>query len=170
VPNYTVRKRLVAIGRDYDVKDENGELAFTLDGKVRFARTFFVKDPSGARLLKVREKLLCLDPTFVITPAAGGAPVATVKRTTPSGKLTTKFDVAANGQTIMTAQGRLLTDGGFEIRRGGAQASTVSRQPNTVIHEIFHVTTAASEDQPLLLGVAMSIVEMCFHRGEEHTD
>ena len=41
MPYYKMRKRLVSIGRDYAVEDENGQVLFKIDGKVRFARTFF---------------------------------------------------------------------------------------------------------------------------------
>ena len=88
MPRYTVQELLVSIGRDYDVSGKSGKVAFKLDGKVRFARTFAVKDSAGQRLLAVREKLLCLDPTFVITSAR--QPIAVVHRSCiggiPSGR------------------------------------------------------------------------------------
>ena len=92
MPRYTVRQRLVALGRDYGVHDESGELAFVLDGKLRFARSFSVKDRDGKLLLGVREKLLCIDPTFVITSAAA-APVAVVKRTSTSDASVLAFEI-----------------------------------------------------------------------------
>jgi uncharacterized protein YxjI len=77
---YTVKKRLVSVGRDYDVHDESGAAVFTIDGKVRFARTFDVKDRAGQTLYSAKEQLLKLDQTFLID--ALGADQLAVKRTT----------------------------------------------------------------------------------------
>ena len=41
---YPVKRRLVSVGRDSDVLDERGATVFTIDGTVRFARRFEVKD------------------------------------------------------------------------------------------------------------------------------
>src|SRR5262245_37033977 len=84
MPQYTMQRRLISVGRDYVVKNEDEEVVFKIDGKVRFARTFAVKDAAGATLLRVREKLLCLDPTFIMK--RGKEIVATLRRTSPSDK------------------------------------------------------------------------------------
>jgi uncharacterized protein YxjI len=84
MPRYTVQRRLVSVGRDYVVQNEDDEVVLKVDGKVRFARTFSVKDGAGSMLLRVREKLLCLDPTFIIT--RGKETIATLRRTSPSGE------------------------------------------------------------------------------------
>jgi len=167
MPRYTVQSRLVSIGRDYNVKDEIGEVAFTLDGKVRFARTFVVKDRNGLRLLSVREKLLCLDPTFVISSAS--QPIAIVRRVSRSATGTARFEIEMGGSIAMNAHGSFLREG-IEIKRGGAFAGSVSREPNRVIHEIFHVSVGAAEDPALLLAIAMSIVETDLFRGEDRSD
>jgi uncharacterized protein YxjI len=167
MPRYTVKKRLVSIGRDYDVEDENGELALKLDGKLRFARTFLIKDRNGERLLSVREKLLCLDPTFVITSAR--QPIAVVRRITRSATGTATFEIEMDGGIAMKAHGSFLREG-IEIKREGAFAGSVSREPNRVIHEIFHVSVGATEDPALLLAIAMSIVETDLFRGEDRSE
>lgn len=37
---YTIKGRVVSVGRDYDVLDEEEQVIYVIDGKVRFARTF----------------------------------------------------------------------------------------------------------------------------------
>lgn len=167
MPRYTVHRRLVSIGRDYDVKDEAGRVVFRLDGKLPFARTFVVRDGAGQALLFVREKLLTLDPTFEIE--SEGRKIASVRRTTTSGAGTDKFEIPVEGaQALMLAQGKLLLDG-VELRRAGASVGSVSRRHGTVVDEDFHVTVAPGEDQALTLAVAMAIVETDPSRGEDRS-
>jgi len=167
MPRYTVEQRLISLGRDYDVKTENGDVLFRLDGKVRFARTFVIEDREGVRLLAVREKLLCLDPTFIIK--TGDEVRAVVKRTSPSDASTTKFSVEENGRTALKASGSFLR-GGFKIVRDGAFAGSVDRDQSTLVRERFHVSAADSEDPALILAIAMSIVETYPHRGEDRAE
>lgn len=168
MPRYTVQKRLVSIGRDYDVRDDDGQVVFKIDGKLRFARTFVVRDRDGKALLSVREKLMALDPVFEIK--AGERLVATVRRTTTSGADTDEFEIWVAGASgaMLQAQGQLLFDG-VRIQRGQARVGSVSRQQGRVVHEVFQVTAAADEDQALMLAIAMAIVETDSSRGEDRS-
>lgn len=166
MPAYKVRRRLISVGRDYDIEDESGKAVFRLDGKVGFARRFVIKDSAGNSLLAVREKLLSIDPLFVIKKGVGT--VATVRRRSHSDARIAKFEIEINGRTAMGASGSFLRDG-IQIVREGAQIGNVSRVPLTVIEEIFHVEAAATEDQSLILSIAMSIVEMSTFRGEDRS-
>jgi len=159
---YTVRKILVAVGRDYDVLDESGTSVYRIDGKLRFARTFDVKDRSGQVLYSAKEQLLTIDQTFQLH--AGGAGEMAVRRTTSGAVYPMKFDVVADGETRMHAEGSFFGDG-VSISRGSARIASVSRQQNTVIAEIFHVWTADGEDPALMLALAMVIVEGDLSRG-----
>ena len=159
---FTVKKRLVSVGRDYDVHDENNATAFTIDGKLRFARTFDVKDRAGQTVYSATEKLLTLDQTFLID--APGASQITVRRTTTGSVYPMKFDIAVEGETRMQAHGSFYRDG-VDITRGSTRIANVSREPNTVIGEIFHVWAADDEDPALMLAMAMVIVEGDLSRG-----
>jgi uncharacterized protein YxjI len=93
MPRYTVQRRLVSIGRDYDVKDESGDIAFNLDGKVRFARTFVVKAawtpvvenraPLSGGDEGVEIKLIAAFPDFVIRPRCCFSPELISRATSP---------------------------------------------------------------------------------------
>ncbi|MBI5592086.1 MAG: LURP-one-related family protein [Deltaproteobacteria bacterium] len=110
MPTYTIRSRLISICRCYSIETATGEIVFRLVGKVRFARTFVVKDRAGALLLSVRERLLKLDPTYEITQ--GTAQVAVVRRHTTSGALVDRFTIDLNSQSSMAASDKLWTDDG----------------------------------------------------------
>ena len=166
MPRYTIKSRLVSVGRDYDVLDDKGEVAFRIDGKVRFARTFVVKNREGDALLAAKEKLLCLDPTFVI--ASGDDPVATVRRTTTSGAMIEKFAIEIAGGLPMTAEGNLLGDGVVILGDPG-KIGSVEVEPRTGVYEIFHVSVVSDQDPPLVLAIAMSIVETDSRRGQQRS-
>lgn len=159
---YTIKKKLVSVGRDYDVHDENDATAFTIDGKVRFARTFDVRDRTGQVLYSAKEKLLAVDQTFLID--AHGAGEMTVRRTTTGSVYPMKFEIAVGAETRMHAQGSLFGDG-VGITRGSSRIANVTRQQNTVVAEIFHLWTADDEDPALLLAITMVIVEGDLSRG-----
>ena len=160
---YTVKKRLVSVGRDYDVQDENGATVFTIDGKVRFARTFDVKDRDGHILYSAKEQLLTLDQTFLVD--ASGADQLAVKRTTTGSVYPMKFDISVGDEARMHA---VWTHRGDEaaITRAASKIASVSRQQNTVVAEIFHVWAADGEDPALILAIAMVIVEGDQSRGQ----
>ena len=159
---YTVKKRLVSVGRDYDVLDESGKVVFRIDGKVRFARTFDVTDPEGNVLFAVKEKLLTLDRTHVVS-APGGAETV-VRMTSTANAQPMRFEIETPGQAPMTAQGSFQGDG-LTILRGGSTLGSVSRQQETAIHEIFRVYAASPEEAALVLALAMSLVESDSGRG-----
>jgi len=159
---FAVKKRLVSVGRDYAVEDENGTIVFSIDGKVRFGRTFDVRDRAGQVLYAVKEKLLAIDQTFRID--AAGASEITVRRTTTGAVYPMKFDIVIDGETRMRAQGSFFGDG-VHIARGSDRIATVSRQQNTVVAEIFHLWIADAEDPALMLALAMVIVEGDASRG-----
>ena len=161
--HYTVTGRLVSVGRDYDVLDEEEQVAFVVDGKVRFARTFIIKDSGGKSLLNAREKLLSLDVSYLID--RDGETIATVRRTGDPTAVSPTFEVDIPGQTQLQASGSFFLDG-VAIRRGEDLVGTVTRQPNTVMREVFPISIAEAEDQPLLLAIVMCIIEITPGRGE----
>jgi uncharacterized protein YxjI len=160
----TVKKKMLAVGRDYAVHDENDATVFTIDGKLRFARTFDVKDRTGQVVCSAKEKLLALDQTFLIdTP---GASEITVRRTTTGSVNPMKFDISVGDEIRMQAHGSFLRDG-IDITRGSTRIGNVSRQQNTVVAEIFHVWMADGEDAALMLAMAMVIIEGDLSRGAQ---
>ena len=163
MPVYQVQSRLVSVGRDYSVENDRGEVVYTIDGKVRFARTFLVRDASGAPLLHVREKLLAIDPTFIVKK--DGVEVARLRRTTTSGAMTDRFEIDA-GATKMNASGSFHR-GGVTIGSDHGKVGSVSRKPLTAVREVFHVSVVSDEDSALVLALAMAIVECAPFRGED---
>ena len=157
---YTIRKQLISIGRDYHVENDAKEVLFRIDGRLRFARTFSVNEATGAKLLHVREKLLCIDPTFIVK--RDGVEVARVVRTTTGGARVDHFKIQLASGDHCTASGKLREERGITI----AQFGNIQRDQNPLIAEIFRLVTSDNADQALAIAIAMSIVEMQWHRGE----
>jgi len=77
--HFVLTKKLLAVGADYKVTNEAGEVVFTVDGKLRFGITFDVIDAQRQVVIKGREKVLALDRRFDFC-TRDGTPVATMRR------------------------------------------------------------------------------------------
>jgi uncharacterized protein YxjI len=158
---YTIRLKPFYVSRSYSVTDSNGVRVFRINGKVRFARTFVIEEIQSSLSFSVREKLLAIDPTYIVTQE--GKQIAKVCRTTTSGKFPERFtiDLGTNGSLI--ASGSLLSD--IAIRKGDSFCARIWREQET-IRETFGFETTDDCDLALLLSIAMSIVETDTSRGQ----
>lgn len=76
---YVVREKMLAIGDDYWIEDEEGRRAFYVDGKVlRVRETLELQAPDGEVLAVIHKKLLTLRDAMTIE--RGGAVLVTVRR------------------------------------------------------------------------------------------
>src|SRR3712207_2542602 len=103
VPNYLVRKKLIALGDDFWVEDEAGERVFHVDGKVmRLRDTYVIETPDGQEVLRIRERRLKLRKTLAIERR--GDELATVSKAllTP---LRDKFKIELAGHGTLEARG-----------------------------------------------------------------
>ena len=56
---YQLRQRLISIGDDYWIEDEQGRRAFRVNGKaLRVRDTFVLEDPAGNEVAKIQERKL----------------------------------------------------------------------------------------------------------------
>ncbi|WP_269849899.1 LURP-one-related/scramblase family protein [Methanosarcina horonobensis] len=77
---YRMHEKLISIGDDYWIEDENGKKAFYVDGKALSLRnTLVLKDTQGNDLYKIQKRLLKIRDTMDIKRADGGL-AATIKK------------------------------------------------------------------------------------------
>ena len=58
---YKMRQRMISIGDDYEIENDQGERVFKLDGKaLRIRKTILFKDMDGHELCKIQERMLNL--------------------------------------------------------------------------------------------------------------
>ena len=162
MPRYTMRKQILSVGGDYDVLDENGEVAFEVDGKVRFASTFVIKDRDGNEVAAGREKLFTLETGVHLQRA--GQPLAIVRKVfvTPAKLLVSvekiKFVVDVNDGVTLEAHGTFYEDD-YKLLRGTAQVATV-KQLWEGMRESYEIVIAPGEDDALVLAIAAAIIKL----------
>jgi uncharacterized protein YxjI len=154
---YRMRQKLVAIGDDYWIEDEQGRRVFKVNGKaVRFRDTLVLEDADGTELLKLQERKLHLRDTMVIEDPSGHK-VATVKKAmiTP---LRERFDVDVEDGEDMEVKGNIV-DHEYHITQDGEQVAEVSKKWFRVA-DTYGVEVADGSDAALLLAIAAVIDSM----------
>lgn len=162
---YHMRQRLISIGEDYAIEDENGNPVYTVDGKVlRIRETFVLMDMAGNEVATIREKKLALRDSMTIS--RGGNAIATIRKAwfTP---FRDKFEIDVHGGEDMVAQGDIL-DLEYTISRGDVAVAQVSKQWFS-IRDTYGIETAPGEDDGLILSIAVAIDEMVHDPDEGHT-
>ena len=153
---YKLRQRLISIGEDFTIEDEQGNTVYTVDGKVmRIRETFVIEDRAGNEVATVREVKLAIRDSMKIL--RGGETLATIRKALIS-PFRDKFGIDVEGGEDMVAVGNIL-DHEYEIRRGDAVVGRVSKHWFT-IRDTYGVETAPGEDDALILAIAVAIDEM----------
>jgi uncharacterized protein YxjI len=161
---YTIRRCMLVPGRSYWVEDgSSAARLFRIAGKVRFARTFSIRDVGGIVLYSVREKLWALESTFIVK--RDGVETAVVRKTTTSGATRDLFEIHLSSGELLHASGKLWDETGVVVKRNGNSMAFV-RRVQYVMRERYNVEVVRSADQALMLAIAMSIVETDLSRGD----
>lgn len=153
---YKLRQRLISIGEDFTIDDEQGNTVYTVDGKVMTIReTFVIQDRAGNEVATIREKKLAIRDSMAIL--RGGDTIATIKKALFS-PFRDKFTVEVEGGEDLVAQGQIL-EHEYEIQRGGDTVARVSKHWFSLT-DTYGVETVAGEDDGLILAIAVAIDEM----------
>jgi uncharacterized protein YxjI len=153
---YKLRQRLISIGEDFTIEDDQGNTVYTVDGKVmRIRETFVIEDRAGNEVATVREVKLAIRDSMKIL--RGGETLATIRKALIS-PFRDKFGIDVEGGEDMVAVGNIL-EHEYEIRRGGDVVGRVSKHWFT-IRDTYGVETAPGADDALILAIAVAIDEM----------
>jgi uncharacterized protein YxjI len=161
---YAVQEKLLSIGDDFWITDEQGGKAFFVDGKVaRLRQTLEIQDTDGRVLLTVRKKLIAMHDTMEIDQ--DGAVVASVRKAliSPLHHRST-VDLADGSQ--LEAVGNIL-DKEFEITAAGQVLARISRSWFR-IRDTYGVDVAPGQDDVLFLAIAVALDRI--HHDEEERD
>jgi uncharacterized protein YxjI len=155
--HYQMRQRLVSIGDDYWVEDDEGRRVFKVDGKaLRIRQTMNFDDAQGKTLLRIQERKLRVRDTMEIEDADGRT-VATLKKALVS-PLRERMTVSVEGGPDLRIQGNLL-DHEYRIEQDGAQVAEVSKRWFRVA-DTYGVEIAPGQHDVLLLAVTAGIDAM----------
>jgi uncharacterized protein YxjI len=153
---YKMLQRLLSIGGDFTIEDDEGRPAFKVDGKVmKIRRTFVIEDMAGKEVATVRQKLLAVRKTMHVL--RGDEEIATVRKAllTPFRQ---KYMVEVAGGEELEVQGEVL-EHEYDVRRGDHVVARISKRWFT-IRDTYGIEIADGEDDALLLAVAVAIDEI----------
>jgi uncharacterized protein YxjI len=158
---YPVRERMLGIGEDFWIKDENGRKAFLVDGKaLRLRETFELKDAAGTVLLEVKAKRLAIRDTMTVENAAGEKVATVAKKVfTP---LRDQFVAEVHDGTKLEITGSLL-DKEYGIIGPQGPVAQISRKWFR-LRDTYGVDIAPGQDEALIIAIAVCVDRLTAHR------
>jgi uncharacterized protein YxjI len=156
-----LRQKLVSIGDDFRITDQDGNLAYLVDGKaLRVRSTLRFLDPDGTELYRLQEKVLRVRDSMSIHRPDGSVAARVHNALLPP--LRDRWTVEVPGGEALHAVGNIVNHE-YRIRRGGDPVATVSRRWFRV-RDTYGVEVAPGEDPALLLAVTV-VIDMMAHPG-----
>ncbi|MCX5074556.1 LURP-one-related/scramblase family protein [Streptomyces sp. NPDC054949] len=161
---YLVRDKVLAIGDDYWIEDEDGRQAFLVDGKaLRLRDTLELKDPDGHILITLREKWLAFRDAMTLERDERRLAVIRRKRLS---LLRNHYRVTLAEGTEVDVSGRIL-DREFKVEYDGELLALISRQWYRV-RETYAVDVVREDaDAALLIAVAVCVIRMAEKERDE---
>jgi uncharacterized protein YxjI len=152
---YKMRQRMLSIGDDYEIENEQGEHVFKLDGKaLRIRKTILFKDMDGRELCKIQERMLHLRDSMEIEGPDGNR-IAIVHKAmiTP---LRERWIAKMEDGPDLHVQGNIV-DHEYTIERDGTKVAEVSKRWFRA-RDTYGVEVAPGQDQDDVLFLAITAV------------
>ena len=156
-PSYTrykMQQKLIAIGKDFWIENEQGQKAFRVDGKaLRIRDTLKFEDPQGKELCKIQEKKVRVKDTMEIE-GPDGQVLAKVKKAiiTP---VRDRWTVKIGGGPDLEIQGNIL-DHEYRIGEGRQKVGEVSKKWFRV-RDMYGVEVAEGQSDALILAITVAV-------------
>ncbi len=154
VVRYRMQEKIVAIGDDSWIDDENGNHVYKANGKAARVRdTFVLEDAAGNHVAKIKERALTVRDKMSIDL---GDRSATVKKALVG--LRDRFHVEVDGAPDMKVHGNIV-DHEYEIEQDGDTIATVSKRWFRV-RDTYGIEIDTNADIPLVLSVTIAVDDM----------
>ena len=153
---YQMRQKMVAIGDDFWIENEQGERAYKVDGKaLRVRQTLVLEDASGAEQCRIQERMLRIRDTMEIEGPNGH--LATVKKAliTP---IRDRWSVDVENGSELEVKGNIL-DHEYTIEANGAKVAEVSKKWFR-LRDTYGVEIAPGQNDALILMVSVAVDQM----------
>ena len=151
---YKIRQKLVSIGDDFWIENQDGKRVFKVDGKVfRIRKTLVFEDLNGNTLCKIKERLLTIKDTMEIE-GADGKDIAVVKKALIA-PLRDRWDVKVKDGENLVVQGNIL-DHEYAVKEGRKKVAEVSKKWFRLT-DTYGVEIDAGQNDILILAVAVAI-------------
>jgi uncharacterized protein YxjI len=149
---FVMREKLLSIGDDFWIEDDDGQKVFKVNGKaLRVRKTFVLEDTSGNEVAHIQDRVVNVRGTMKIE--RGDQELATVHKALVG--IRDRFAIDVEGGEDLKAKGNVL-DHEYEIKRDGDVVATVSKKWVRV-RETYGIEIAEGEDEALLLAVTVAI-------------
>lgn len=156
---YKMKQKLIAIGDNFYIENQDGEKAFKVDGKaLRIRETLHFEDMDGNLLCKIQAKLLTIKDTMAIE-GADGKTLAKVKKALIS-PLRDRWTVKVAGGEDLSVKGNIL-DHAYEIREGRQVVAEVSKKWFR-LRDTYGVEVEAGQNDVLILAIVVAL-DMMVH-------
>ena len=153
---FQIHQKLLSIGNDYTIENEQGETVYKVDGKVGWHKKFIFENAEGKTLAMMKKHLVTIRETIEVT-GAKGEPLAVVKKAliTP---LREHFTVSVQNGPDLDIHGDLI-DHEYTIDDGQNKVATVTKKMLHV-RDSYSVQIKAGQDEVIILGIVVCIDEM----------
>lgn len=151
---YKIRQKLISIGDDFWIENQDGQRVFKVDGKaLRLRKTLVFEDLQGNKLAQIQERWLPIKETMVIEDADGNQ-MATVKKALIA-PLRDRWSVNVKGGPDLDVQGNIL-DHEYSIKQGWNKVAEVSKKWISLT-DTYSVEIDDGQNDILILAVAIAI-------------
>jgi uncharacterized protein YxjI len=151
VRRFQMKQKLISIGDDYWIEDDDGARVFKVNGKaVRLRDTWVLENAAGAEVARIKEKALSVRDKIKIDLPGGEA---TVKKALVG--IRDRFHVDVDHGEDLKAHGNVV-DHEYEIKRDGHKVAEVSKRWFRV-RDTYGVEIEGGVDPVLILAVTVAI-------------
>ena len=151
---YQMREKLVSIGDDFWIENQNGQRVFKVDGKApRIRDTLKFEDTHGKELCKIQEKKVRIKDTMDIE-GPDGKTMATVKKAIIS-PVRDRWSVKISAGPDLDIQGNIV-DHEYRIEEGRTKVAEVSKKWFRV-RDTYGVEIAPDQNDILILAATVAI-------------
>ena len=151
---YKIRQKLISIGDDFWIENQEGNRVFKVDGKaLRLRKTLFFEDIDGNKLCKIQERLLAIKDTMAIEDADGHQ-MAVIKKglIAPLGD---HWTVKVRNGPDLDVQGNIL-DHEYSINERRRKIAEVSKKWLSLT-DTYGVEIESDQNDILILALAIAI-------------
>jgi uncharacterized protein YxjI len=163
---YKIRQKMISIGDDFWIENQDGQRVFKVDGKaLRLRKTLIFEDVNGKKLAQIQERWLPIKETMAIDDANGNQ-MATVKKALIA-PLRDRWSVNVKGGPDLAVQGNIL-DHEYSIKQGWNKVAEVSKKWISLT-DTYTVEIDEGQNDVLILAIAVAI-DMMAHDADENKD
>ena len=151
---FVMREKLLSVGDDFWIEDDDGNKAFKVNGKaMRVRKTFVLEDPHGKEVAHIQDRVVAVRGKMEIE--RDGQTLATVHKAIVG--IRDRFDIDIEHGEDLKAKGNVV-DHEYEVKRDGDVIATVSKKWVRVPRPTGSI--ADGEDCALLLAITVAIDEL----------